>query len=66
MDPIEEQRELMSIWVSALRLSRRNPRLAAWLLCGVGSRALIATETVDPKEIVDLVYQIARDAEVET
>jgi intein/homing endonuclease len=65
MDPIEEQQELMRIWVSALRLSRKNPRQAALLLCGLGARAFIGTERGDPKEIVDLTYRIQRDCEVD-
>ena len=65
MDEIEEQRELMSMWTSALRLSKGRPRLAAWQMFGAGCQALLGTEQVDPRELVDLVYLISRDNEVE-
>jgi hypothetical protein len=65
MDPTEEQQELMRIWVSALRLSEKRPRQAALLLSGLGARAFIGTEAGDPKELVDLIYRIQRDCEVD-
>jgi hypothetical protein len=65
MDEAEEQQELMRIWVSALRLSAKNSRRSTLLLVGLGARGFIQTEQGDPKELVDLIYRIQRDCEVD-